>query len=295
MSIPNDTYCMECNLKRNLALARSLGTQEQAVAFGKKLMEQIIAMPADAPSPMLGPQLADLLLEHYGLPLDRFRQEKEQSNRFVVERLDTIREKVNAASDPLLAGLQFAILGNYLDFSALQGKVSFSDLETMLDKALEMELDTTVYREFCRDLETAKSLLYLTDNAGEIGFDRIFAEKIAEKYPQVAITFCVRGEIAVNDATRQDAAAVGIPFPVIDNGKGNRVAGTVPELMGPESRQALEQADVILSKGMGNCETLYGSGYPIYYAFLVKCQKFVSLFGKPLMTPMWVREPGRGQ
>lgn len=295
MSIPNDTYCMECNLKRNLALARSLGTQEQAVAFGKKLMEQIIAMPADAPSPMLGPQLADLLLEHYGLPLDRFRQEKEQSNRFVVERLDTIREKVNAASDSLLAGLQFAILGNYLDFSALQGKVSFSDLETMLDKALEMELDTTVYREFCRDLETAKSLLYLTDNAGEIGFDRIFAEKIAEKYPQVAITFCVRGEIAVNDATRQDAAAVGIPFPVIDNGKGNRVAGTVPELMGPESRQALEQADVILSKGMGNCETLYGSGYPIYYAFLVKCQKFVSLFGKPLMTPMWVREPGRGQ
>lgn len=295
MSIPNDTYCMECNLKRNLALARSLGTQEQAVAFGKKLMEQIIAMPADAPSPMLGPQLADLLLEHYGLPLDRFRQEKEQSNRFVVERLDTIREKVNAAPDPLLAGLQFAILGNYLDFSALQGKVSFSDLETMLDKALEMELDTTVYREFCRDLETAKSLLYLTDNAGEIGFDRIFAEKIAEKYPQVAITFCVRGEIAVNDATRQDAAAVGIPFPVIDNGKGNRVAGTVPELMGPESRQALEQADVILSKGMGNCETLYGSGYPIYYAFLVKCQKFVSLFGKPLMTPMWVREPGRGQ
>lgn len=295
MSIPNDTYCMECNLKRNLALARSLGTQEQAVAFGKKLMEQIIAMPADAPSPMLGPQLADLLLEHYGLPLDRFRQEKEQSNRFVVERLDTIREKVNAASDPLLAGLQFAILGNYLGFSALQGKVSFSDLETMLDKALEMELDTTVYREFCRDLETAKSLLYLTDNAGEIGFDRIFAEKIAEKYPQVAITFCVRGEIAVNDATRQDAAAVGIPFPVIDNGKGNRVAGTVPELMGPESRQALEQADVILSKGMGNCETLYGSGYPIYYAFLVKCQKFVSLFGKPLMTPMWVREPGRGQ
>lgn len=292
MSIPNDTYCMECNLKRNLALARSLGTQEQAVAFGKKLMEQIIAMPADAPSPMLGPGLADLLMEHYGLPLDRFREEKEQSNRFVVERLDTIWEKVNAAPDPLLAGLQFAILGNYLDFSALQGKVSFAELETMLDKALEMELDATVYREFCRDLEMANNLLYLTDNAGEIGFDRVFAEKIQETYPNLTITFCVRGEIAVNDATRQDAAAVGIPFPVIDNGKGNRVAGTVPELMGPESRRALETADVILSKGMGNCETLYGSGYPIYYAFLVKCQKFVNLFEKPLMTPMWVREPG---
>ena len=82
-----------------------------------------------------------------------------------------------------LTGLRLAILGNYLDFSALQGQVSFEKLEDMLDKGLEMELDQTVYCSLCRDLETGRTLLYLTDNAGEIGFDRLFAEEIAKRYP----------------------------------------------------------------------------------------------------------------
>lgn len=69
-----------------------------------------------------GLQIADLLHDMYGLDYDRFRQEKLDSNRFVLERLPAIREKVTAAKDPVLAGLQFAILGNYLDFSALQGR-----------------------------------------------------------------------------------------------------------------------------------------------------------------------------
>ena len=81
---------------------------------------------------------------------------------------------------------------------------------------------------------------------------------------------------------------MGLPFPVIDN--GNQVAGTLPELLGPEAKAAFESADVILSKGMGNVETLLGCGKNIYYAFLVKCRRFVNLMGAPLMTPMLVRE-----
>lgn len=289
MAIPNDTYCIECNLRRNLALARSLGTEAQAMAFAKKLMAAMMELPEDAPSPMLGPKVAQLLQECYGLPLDRFAQEMEQSNRFVLERMDAIRERVDAAEDPVYAGLQFAILGNYLDFSALQGNISFGQLEELLDKALEMDMDKEVYADFCADLAKGGKLLYLTDNAGEIGFDRIFAEKIARRYPQVEITFCVRGGVTQNDATRADAEAVGVPFPVIDN--GNQVAGTVPELMSAESRHALDTADIILSKGMGNCETLYGCGWNIYYAFLIKCKKFEAIFGKPMLTPMWVRDP----
>lgn len=288
MSLPIDTYCIECNIRRNLALARSLGSEEQATAFLKEFLRAIGELPEGAPSPVLGPRLTELLEKHYGLQ-DRFRQEREDSNRFVLERLDTIREKVNTAADPLYAGLQFAVLGNYLDFSALQGKVSFQDLEAMLDQAFSLALDKDVFQNFRRELEQGKNLLYLTDNAGEIGFDRIFAETIHRLYPHIAITFCVRGEITVNDATRADAEAVGIPFPVIDN--GNDVAGTVLEFMSPESRQALETADLILAKGMGNCETLYGCGANIYYAFLVKCEKFQAIFQKPLMTPMFLRDP----
>ena len=288
MSIPIDTQCLQCLLRRNIEVARPLGTEEQAMRFARRLMKMVLDAPEGVSSPWFNPQIADLLHEMYGLPIDRFRQEKLDSNRFVLERLPRIREKVAAAADPVLAGLQFAILGNYLDFSALQGKVSFDTLEDMLDKALEMELDAQVYADFCRDLEQGKKLLYLTDNAGEIGFDRVFAEAIAAKYPHLAITFCVRGSVTLNDATREDAAAVGLPFPVIDN--GNRVPGTQMDQLSDEAARALREADVILAKGMANAETMSGCGYNVYYAFLVKCQRFVALFDKPLFTPMLVRE-----
>ena len=288
MSIPMDTYCMQCYLRRNIDLARTLGSEAEAADFARDIMRLLLDAPKDAPSPYLGPEVADLLLARYGLEIDRYRQEKIDSNRFVLAHMEEIRSRVRRAEDPLYAGLQYAILGNYLDFSALQGQVEFGTLEAMLDKGEEMALDKDCFREFCRELETGKELLYLTDNAGEIGFDRIFAEEIARRYPHLTITFCVRGDIAANDATREDAAVVGLSFPVIDN--GNRVAGTVPELLGEEARQAMERADVILAKGMGNAETLYGYGKNIYYAFLVKCQRFVTLFQEPLMTPMFLKE-----
>lgn len=290
MSIATDTYCIQCFLKRNIELARTLGTEEEASAFARRVMQLMVSAPANVPSPWYGPGTADLLHEMYGLDIDRFRQEKLDSNRFVLERMDQIRQRVEAAEDPVFAGLQFAILGNYLDFSALQGKVNFEDLEQMLADARNMELDMDCYQRLRQDLARGKTLLYLTDNAGEIGFDRIFAEQIQKHYPQLEITFCVRGAIAANDATREDAQAVGIPFPVIDN--GNRVAGTVLELLGEEARTALEKSDVVLAKGMGNAETMLGCGYNVYYAFLIKCPRFENLFRKPLMTPMLIRENG---
>ena len=288
MSISIDTYCLQCLLRRNIALAQTLGTEEQAMAFAKEIMKLCIAAPEGVSSPWFGPQIADLLHDMYGLDYDRFRQEKLDSNHFVLERLPAIREKVTAAKDPVFAGLQFAILGNYLDFSALQGQVSFEKLEEMLDKALEMELDEQVYAYLCRDLRRGGKLVYLTDNAGEIGFDRVLAEAIVAAYPDISVTFCVRGAIAQNDATREDAAAVGLPFPVIDN--GNRVAGPQLDMLSEEAAAALADADVILAKGMANAETMLGCGYNVYYAFLVKCQRFVTRFGKPMFTPMLVKE-----
>ncbi len=288
MSLSIDSGCLLCHFNKNLGLARGLGTEEQAMVFAKDLMRMYLDAPEGISSPWFSPQTARLFHDHYGLPLNRYKEEKETSNRFVLERLPQISQRVNAARDPVLAGLQFAILGNYLDFSALQGQVSFEKLEEMLDKAQEMTFDQTVFASLCAELEAGKTLLYLTDNAGEIGFDRVFAEAIAARYPHLRITFCVRGGIAQNDATREDAAALGIPFPVIDN--GNNIPGTQMDMLSDEAAQAIASADVILAKGMGNVETMLGCGHNVYYAFLVKCQKFVSRFGKPMFTPMLVKE-----
>lgn len=288
MSIPMDTRCMECQFRRNAALARSLGDEATATEFLRRWMEIVAAMKPEDPSPCSGPATNRLLHEVYGLELDRYRAEKEQSNRIALEVLPDVRARVEQAEDRLYAALQFAIAGNYLDFSALQGRISFDEFRRILDEVHELKIDGGVYDALRADLEKAEKLLYLTDNAGEIVFDRVLAEELHRVYPALSITFCVRGGIAANDATREDAAAVGIPFPVIDN--GNQVAGTVPELLSEEARHAMEEADVILSKGMGNAETLLGCGKNIYYAFLVKCERFVNLMRRPLMTPMLVRE-----
>ena len=289
MNFAMDSYCLMCYLGRNIELVRPLGTEEQTTAFAKEIMKLYLSAPEGVTANWFGPAVTDLLHEMYGLDIDRFRQEKEESNRFVLERMGTIRDMVRSAPDPLLAGLQFAILGNYLDFAALRDQVSFDKLDDMLRQALEMELDTQMVEKLRSDLAGGKTLLYITDNAGEIGFDRVFAEEIARQYPQLSITFCVRGAVTNNDATREDAAAVGIPFRVIDN--GNRVAGTQLDQLSEEAKTALETSDIVIAKGMANTETMYGCGHNVYYAFLIKCQRFIDRFGKPMFTPMLVKEP----
>ena len=93
-----------------------------------------------------------------------------------------------------------------------------------------------------------------------------------------------------NDATLDDAREIGMAFPVIDN--GTCISGTVLEEASEALRAAIERADVVISKGQANVETLLdtGHGYNIYYAFLVKCQRFIDRFGKEKLTPMLIRE-----
>lgn len=289
MSIPMDAWCMECHFRRNLETARKLGNGEAVTRFAKELLKLYLQLPEDSGSPELGPPTSELFCRIFGVEWDRRKQEKADSNRFVLERLDEIRRRVDAAADPLYAAVQFSVLGNYLDFAALQGKVSFAKLDEMLDEALEMDLDRSCYDTLRTDLKEGKRLLYLTDNAGEIGFDRVLAEQIKNDYPHLDITFCVRGAPIHNDATAEDAKVVGIEFPVIEN--GNAVGGTVISLLSEEAKAALDAADVIIAKGMGNTETMYGCGYNVYYAFLIKCQRVVEFFGKPMMTPMLIRDP----
>ena len=292
MSISMDHLCMECHFRRNLERARKLGDHDAVTRFAKELMKLYLAFPENSSSPELGPKTAQLLHEIFGLELDSLKEEKEESNRFVLQRLDQIYSRVESAEDPLYAALQFSVLGNYLDFAALQGQVNMQTLEKMLDEAVTMALDQKTYALLRQDLEKGKKLLYLTDNAGEIGFDRILAEQIVKEFPQMEITFCVRGMPIHNDATKEDAHTMGITFPVISNGNG--VGGTVISLLSEEAKQALVSADVIIAKGMGNTETMYGCGYNVYYAFLVKCQRIIEFFQKPMMTPMLIRDPGRG-
>ena len=285
-----DSQCIQCLLKRHCETAAKYGNDEQVTAFTRDLMRMICDGPVEMSAPYYTPEIAKLFTDHFGLAQDRFAREKEESNRFALERFDKITGMVRGSDDPLYAGLQAAILGNYIDFSALQGEVSFEKLDGMLSLLHTIEVDRGTFEDLRADLKTGRKLLYLTDNAGEIVFDRVWLEVIRDTFPSLSITVCVRGGPAQNDATVEDAKAVGMPFPVIDN--GTCISGTVLEKASPELRAAISTADVVISKGQANVETLLDSdhGYNIYYAFLVKCKRFIDRFGKEKLTPMLVRE-----
>ena len=285
-----DSQCILCLLKRHSETAAKCGTEEQVTAFTRDLMRIICDGPVEMSAPFYTPGITKLFTEHFGLDDDRFAEEKHLSNRYVLDRFDRISAMVRSAPEPLYAGLQAAILGNYIDFSALQGEVSFEKLDEMLDLQHTIEVDRSQFEALRADLSGARELLYLTDNAGEIGFDRVFLEVIADAFPRLSITVCVRGGPPQNDATREDAQVVGMPFRIIDN--GTRIPGTVLELASDELKAALEKADVTIAKGQANVETLLdtGHGYNIYYAFLVKCKRFIDRFDREKLTPMLVRD-----
>lgn len=291
MSIPINTICYQCLLSKHITTARTLGDEKTAMAFSKALMTLLQTAEENADSSVMGQRINGLYQKYYGLDADRYREEKRQSNLFVLERMEKLRSAVEAEADPVLAALQFSILGNYIDFAALGKTVDLTALDAMLDTARQIAIDPTVYADFLADLQQASSFLLLCDNAGEIGFDRLLAQQLQKTFPQLQITFCVRGAPIHNDATREDAELLQIPFPVIDSGCD--IGGTQLHLVSPQCRSALDNADVILAKGMGNTESLWGCKLPVYYAFLVKCPRFQQFFGKPHMTPMFMKETAK--
>jgi hypothetical protein len=72
--------------------------------------------------------------------------------------------------------------------------------------------------------------------------------------------------------------------PLLDGGPDAR------DLLPPEARMVLDGADVILSKGQGNYESLSGQGRHIFYSFLCKCDLFQRRFGALPLTGMFIEE-----
>ena len=73
-------------------------------------------------------------------------------------------------------------------------------------------------------------------------------------------------------------------------GNGNDVGGTWLPHISKESLSLIKNADVIISKGQGNFETLHGCGLNIYYLFLCKCEWFMRMFQAEKFQGMFVNE-----
>jgi hypothetical protein len=63
---------------------------------------------------------------------------------------------------------------------------------------------------------------------------------------------------------------------VIEN--GTDIPGTQLDEINIKSKAVIDNADLILAKGQGNFETLFGCDKNIYYIFLCKCDLFTKRF-----------------
>ncbi|MDP4128257.1 MAG: ARMT1-like domain-containing protein, partial [Bacillota bacterium] len=139
------------------------------------------------------------------------------------------------------------------------------------------------YELFQQRLKDAREILILGDNSGEIAFDRLLAEQLSDF--GVKVTYAVKGRPILNDATMEDAAYVGMTdrIRVISNGSG--ILGTILRDCSEEFKQAYEKADLVISKGQANYESLEALGKEdrrLYFLLRAKCEIVAESLGVEL-------------
>jgi uncharacterized protein with ATP-grasp and redox domains len=281
--------CVYCIIQKAGERYEKFNTDpSEKLLFMKKVFQLIGSSSEDVTAPFLSKCVNDLLKQEFGVT-DEYKELKSHYNKQMLELEDRINHEISLSDDPLLSALQFAMIGNFIDFGAMD-TVDPNKLNELIQSSETQTANQSEYRLFREELKTAKTLVYLLDNAGEIVFDKICMETIKNLYPNVRIRAVVRGFPVFNDATMQDALEVGLDkvADIMDN--GTDIPGTQLDRICKEARNAVEQADVIISKGQGNFETLSGCEKNVYYMFLCKCDLFVRRFEVPQFSGLFVNE-----
>lgn len=280
--------CIKCMAEKNMNRIPENATEEQKLAYLQGILGIISKAPVDICAPVIVKDINKLSQQIFGAIQD-YSKEKTYYNQLMLEKEEGIREKIHASEDVLLTALQYALVGNYIDFGAMHS-VDDAYLEELLEDVRSKAVAEEAYQKLKKDLSTCKKLVFLTDNAGEAVMDKLFIEVIRERYSPEKITVLVKGSPVLNDAAMEDALEIGLDkvAEVVDNGNG--IAGTwLPELS-PKAKEILGAADVIISKGQANFETLRLCGKNIYYLFLCKCKMFCENFQVPQYTGMLIYE-----
>ncbi|MFZ2055482.1 MAG: ARMT1-like domain-containing protein [Candidatus Aminicenantales bacterium] len=202
---------------------------------------------------------------------DPYFEIKRTFNQLMLEYYPNLKKLVEDAADPFLMALRLAIAGNVIDF----GPNRPFDFKATLDRAQSMVLAVDKSESLKSSIPRSKTLLYLGDNAGEIVMDRILLETV--RHPNVY--FAVRGAPVINDATIDDARAVGIDKIAHIISNGDDAPGTILEAASPEFRDIFDRADLVIAKGQGNFEGLCGIDKNIYFILMAKCDHVAAHLG----------------
>lgn len=268
--------CYPCFMRQALEAARRHrlsddATREVLVAIGEAVRE---IRPAMTPPEMAG--VLSGVVSRYTQADDPYADEKARFTQVALDLYPRLVEHVRESSEPLLTATVIAVVGNIIDLGTLDEGRIVERLEPLLAQELE-----AAHREpgrifafdtFADQLSRAERVLYVGDNAGETVFDRVLVEQIVRQYPHAKITYAVRSRPALNDALLADARAAGLytAATLIESGSG--IPGTLLAEATEEFRSMFANADVIISKGQGNYETLSEADRPIFFLLIAKCE-----------------------
>lgn len=272
--------CMPCFMKMAIREARlaCLGDEAMHHEIVTTWCRMLGELDLTVPPPAIARHLTDLIREKSGCG-DLYLDDKREANLRVMELLPNLeqmleKERQKENGDPLALALELAIIGNYIDRGVDLGVDWEVELENVSDSISPSMLD-----EFKAVAQSGADLLILGDNTGEIVLDKLLVKELLARGCKV--TYAVRSKPIINDSTLDDAHFVGMTdlCDVIESGVDT--PGTVLDRCLPEFLERMKNADVILSKGQGNFESLEGAWPGVYCAFKVKCQRVAEDAGLP--------------
>jgi len=259
--------CIDCLLSRvafecDLASSSPETTRETVAACRSMLLSL-------RDSPLLHPQIASAVhreaCRRIGNP-DPFLKLKKAGNEQAMAVCRDVRPNLVSFRDFVLA----AVIGNTFDYAVKDHDVT-ADFSRFFRDEFHRGLDVD---DTDRILERCGRVVYLTDNCGEIVFDRILVGFLKARGSH--ITVAVRDAPILNDATMEDALALGFDTVAdcLTTTGGGAEIGLDLEKMPADLAKAMGECTIIISKGMANYESLsmYDNLPPVAYLMCVKCE-----------------------
>ncbi len=259
--------CVPCLINQGLNAVRKLNLgKEKEKEIALKSVKFLSQFKELEYSPAYYAYFIQKIVKEIAGTEDPFKEQKKIANKKAMELYDELKKIVMNSEDSLATAIKVSAIGNLIDF-AVRGEF---DIEKEVKEFLNKDFAVWDYEIFKEKLKDAKTCLILGDNAGEIVFDKLLAEELKNRGKEVI--YCVKGKPILNDATLEDAEEVSLTSVcrVIDNGT-DRV-GTPLEHCSQEFLKVFYSADIVISKGQANFETLNDADRNIFFLFVAKCE-----------------------
>ena len=205
---------------------------------------------------------------------DPYLELKRRSNEAAMQLYPSLKARLATSADPLRDALLLAVAGNIIDLGIAQKYDLTRDIVDQMDRGFDVE----ELEGLTGALEAADAILYLGDNAGEIVFDRLLIEVLGPD----RVTFVVKAGPVVNDAMMEDARQVGLSEIVRVIDTGSNYFGFPWEIVSEAAREEFRKADLVISKGHANFETvseLGAEGEKVWYLLRAKCNEVAAELG----------------